>query len=89
MAAVEVQVRLQAWEQEAGVVLVEADCLNQELLASLEEVVQTVQVVQVVQMVQTVQLVQVVQMVEEEPLGEGVAVVAVVLDLLHVHKCFR
>lgn len=80
MAAVEVQVRLQAWEQEAGVVLVEADCLNQELLESLEEVVQTVQVVQVVQTV---------QMVEEEPLGEGVAAVAVVLDLLHVHKCFR
>jgi len=77
MVAVEVQVRLQAWEQEVGVVLVEADCLNQQLLATLEEVVQTVQVAQVV------------QMVEEEPLGEGVVVVAVVLDLLQVHKCSR
>ena len=76
MVAVEVQVRLQAWEQEVGVVLVEADCLNQQLLATLEEVVQTVQVAQVVQM-------------EEEPLGEGVVVVAVVLDLLQVHKCSR
>ena len=80
MVAVEVQVRLQAWEQEVGVVLVEADCLNQQLLATLEEVVQTVQVAQVVQMV---------QMVEEEPLGEGVVVVAVVLDLLQVHKYSR
>lgn len=79
MVAVEVQVRLQAWEQEVGVVLVEADCLNQQLLATLEEVVQTVQVAQVVQMVQMV----------EEPLGEGVVVVAVVLDLLQVHKCSR
>jgi hypothetical protein len=61
------------------VVLVEADCLNQQLLATLEEVVQTVQVAQVVQMVQMV----------EEPLGEGVVVVAVVLDLLQVHKCSR
>lgn len=77
MVAVEVQVRLQSWEQEVGVVLVEADCLNQQLLATLEEVVQTVQVAQVV------------QMVEEEPLGEGVVVVAVVLDLLQVHKCSR
>jgi len=77
MVAVEVQVRLQAWEQEVGVVLVEADCLNQQLLATLEEVVQTVQVAQVV------------QMVEEEPLGEGVVVVAVVLDLLQVRKCSR
>jgi len=77
MVAVEVQVRLQAWEQEVGVVLVEADCLNQQLLATLEEVVQTVQVAQVV------------QMVEEEPLGEGVVVVAVVLDLLQVHKYSR
>jgi len=77
MVAVEVQVRLQSWEQEVGVVLVEADCLNQQLLATLEEVVQTVQVAQVV------------QMVEEEPLGEGVVVVAVVLDLLQVHKYSR
>ena len=77
MVAVEVQVRLQAWEQEVGVVLVEADCLNQQLLATLEEVVQTVQVAQMV------------QIVEEEPLGEGVVVVAVVLDLLQVHKCSR
>jgi len=77
MVAVEVQVRLQSWEQEVGVVLVEADCLNQQLLATLEEVVQTVQVAQMV------------QMVEEEPLGEGVVVVAVVLDLLQVHKCSR
>ena len=77
MVAVEVQVRLQSWEQEVGVVLVEADCLNQQLLATLEEVVQTVQVAQVV------------QMVEEEPLGDGVVVVAVVLDLLQVHKCSR
>lgn len=73
---VEVQVQLQAWEQEEVAVLVEADCLNQQLQASLEEV-------------ELVQLVPMVQMVEEEPLGEEEVAEAVVLVLLQVHKQFH
>lgn len=79
MAVVEVQVRLQAWEQEAAAVLVEAACLNQEAPAPLEEVV----------LVQVVRVVQMVRVVEEEPLGEEEVAVAVVLDLLQFHKRFR
>lgn len=74
---VEVQVRLQAWEQEVAAVLVEVACLNQEVLAPLEEEEVLVQELRVV------------QMVEEGPLGEEEVEAAVVLDLRQFHKRFR